>query len=374
MSFEKRELQEILFISKEKYNPKITLDKETLCIELENIESNSAKLLKVGEVKDSKSIKNKFEKGDVLYGKLRPYLRKYFYADYKGVCSTEIWVLKPTKLCISKYIYYIIQTERFNVFANISSGTRMPRADWSYMRAVVFSIPDINEQKQIVSILEKYDKYLKIIGDKIESKKNIKRSLLQELLVKENKLSVYDERWESAKLSDLVRVLTPPHKLQKSQFKNSGNYPIIDQSKNAISGWTDDFSSVMKISQPAIIFGDHTCILKYVETPFAQGADGIKVLTTKNQLIPAFLYYYLVANPIVSEGYKRHFTKLKALEVRYPSLEEQQVIASILSSADKEIEALEAKKKLIEQQRKYLLNNLITGSIRVPETIGNNLN
>lgn len=106
--------KEIAGLSREKYNPK----KENLelpCIELEHIESGTGRLLGYTKSSLQGSIKNKFNPGDILYGKLRPYLKKYYFPNFEGVCSSEIWVLKNEKKKVNnKYLYYLVQTNRFN--------------------------------------------------------------------------------------------------------------------------------------------------------------------------------------------------------------------------------------------------------------------
>ncbi|MDP1606662.1 MAG: N-6 DNA methylase, partial [Rhodocyclaceae bacterium] len=78
--------------------------------------------------------------------------------------------------------------------------------------------------------------------------------------------------WRS--VESLVVTVTPPTKIQKTAFGVAGRFPIIDQSQDAIAGWTDDESALVRPDKPLVIFGDHTCAIKLVETPFAQGADG----------------------------------------------------------------------------------------------------
>ena len=88
---------DLIFLRKEKYDPQ----KDTAtypCIELENIEQETCLLNGYFDSKKQKSIKTKFQSGDVLFGKLRPYLRKYALVDFNGVCSTEIWALYSNKL------------------------------------------------------------------------------------------------------------------------------------------------------------------------------------------------------------------------------------------------------------------------------------
>ncbi len=71
-----------------------------------------------------------FQKGDVLFGKLRPYLSKFLMAEFDGVCTTEIWVLKTQNETVNKFLYQLVQNEKIVEAANLSTGTKMPRADW----------------------------------------------------------------------------------------------------------------------------------------------------------------------------------------------------------------------------------------------------
>ncbi|MBY0345676.1 MAG: hypothetical protein K2P98_02280 [Neisseriaceae bacterium] len=117
--------------------------------------------------------------------------------------------------------------------------------------------------------------------------------------------------WEVKKLGDLIETVTPPKKLQTGLYQTKGLYPIFDQSQSYICGYTNDEGSLIQEALPLIIFGDHTCALKIVRQPFAQGADGIKILKTKEEIDSSFLFQSLQFKPILMEEYKRHFSILK---------------------------------------------------------------
>ena len=144
------------------------------------------------------------------------------------------------------------------------------------------------------------------------------------------------------KIGSLVKTITPPAKLQKSEFGNAGRFPIIDQSQYEIAGWTDDETVLVTQNGPVVIFGDHTCTVKLIETPFAQGADGIKILETTDILCARFLYHVLRVRPLDNEGYKRHFTKLKEYQIPLPPLEVQREIVSEIEGYQKVIDGARA--------------------------------
>ena len=171
------------------------------------------------------------------------------------------------------------------------------------------------------------------------------------------------EGWRHNIVNNLTSVITAPKKITSQEYLNTGYYPIIDQSQNYICGWTNDESAVIteaSLSQPLIIFGDHTCILKKVTFPFAQGADGIKILKTKECINGFFLYQILLANPVTQEEYKRHYSILKKKTIYYPIINsgEQQKIADCLSSLDDLIEATNRKIEVLKEHKKGLMQRL----------------
>ncbi len=144
------------------------------------------------------------------------------------------------------------------------------------------------------------------------------------------------------RVGSLVETITPPVKIQKTAFGVTGQYPIIDQSQDDIAGWTDDESALVRPIKPLVVFGDHTCAVKLVKTPFAQGADGIKILLTADTLDPRFLYYVLLVRPLAISGYQRHFSKLKELEIPLPPLAVQKEIVAEIEGYHKVIDGARA--------------------------------
>ena len=144
------------------------------------------------------------------------------------------------------------------------------------------------------------------------------------------------------KFESLVETITPPQKIQKSAFGTSGRFPIIDQSQDSIAGWTDDESALVQPTKPLVIFGDHTCAVKLVDTPFAQGADGIKILQTAESLDPRFLYQVMRARPLESAGYQRHYSLLKEIEIPLPPLDVQKEIVTEIEGYQKVVNGARA--------------------------------
>lgn len=171
-----------------------------------------------------------------------------------------------------------------------------------------------------------------------------------------------DGDWEEAKVGDVIKTITPPKKLNSSEYKKNGKYPIIDQSQSYICGYSDDDDALMNHNnEDLIVFGDHTCVLKFMSFPFIQGADGIKIIKSKdpNKLVESFLFQSLLNNPVVSREYKRHFSELKEKEFCFPHrIAEQQKTAFCLFSIDAYISTTKEKLELLKTYKKGLMQKL----------------
>ena len=165
----------------EKYDPSSGI--EYPCVELENIEQETGKILATVPSTAQSSIKNIAMPGDTLFGKLRPYLRKYAFAKKTMACSSEIWALIPSDVVLPKFLFYLVQTEHFLRVANISSGTKMPRAEWSNIEKAEFFIPDFSVQRKVVSLLEGLDQKITFADSTLLSLNRLKASLLQHLFI-----------------------------------------------------------------------------------------------------------------------------------------------------------------------------------------------
>lgn len=179
--WEKKDFGEMVKKTKTKYNP-VTDDGDFPCIEMESIAKENGILLEVFSSKKQKSIKNKFKNGDILFGKLRPNLKKYLIAPFDGVCSSEIWVLTGINV-LNDYLFALIQTNRFYRISNVTSGSKMPRSDWDYISTSPFTFPTIPEQQKIASFLSSIDKKIESVQSQITQTQTFKKGLLQQLFV-----------------------------------------------------------------------------------------------------------------------------------------------------------------------------------------------
>jgi type I restriction enzyme S subunit len=144
-----------------------------LYVGLEHIGEGSLRLIGFGTAEDVSSPKFYFKEGDILFGKLRPYFRKLIRAPFDGICSTDIWVVRPCQGIDRDFLFYLMASDIFiEPIVRASTGTRMPRAQWEYAASVKLPYPPLPEQRAIARILGALD-------DKIELNRRMNETLEQ---------------------------------------------------------------------------------------------------------------------------------------------------------------------------------------------------
>lgn len=156
-------------------------------------------------------------------------------------------------------------------------------------------------------------------------------------------------------------------KTKQKDYMSSGKLPIIDQGKLLIGGYTDDISKQLPCNLPVIVFGDHTKNVKFISFPFGAGADGIKVLEPKSDMLAKYLYYgtlYLTFK-IEDKGYARHYQHIEKQDLPVPPLPEQERIVArieeLFSELDKAVETLKKTKEQLAVYRQAVLKEAFEG-------------
>ncbi len=181
-------IHELATLKNVRTNPKVSGGGE-FCIELEHIDQGVGTLNGNTITTPLSSLKNSFVEGDILFGKLRSYLRKYWMADRCGVCSTEIWVLAANKeKTTSEFLYQTVRTEKFIECTTEAYGTHMPRSDWKIVKEFLLPIPTIAEQTIIGSVLSDMDEELEALQLRLHKTQQIKQGMMQELLTGKTRL------------------------------------------------------------------------------------------------------------------------------------------------------------------------------------------
>ncbi|QIN27843.1 restriction endonuclease subunit S (plasmid) [Staphylococcus chromogenes] len=210
-------------------------NKSAIDIELDSIESNTGRLLNKYNSAEFSSQKNVFSSNQVLYSKLRPYLNKFYFPKFNGVCSSEIWVLnsKDKSILLNEFIYYFIQTSKFSNVANKSSGSKMPRADWELVKNIRLNLPSTKEQQKIGNFFSKLDQQIELEEKKLELLEQQKRGYMQKIFSQEVRFK--DENgndypdWEETTLKNITNYISSKKSSnQYNESNNSKGYPVYD--------------------------------------------------------------------------------------------------------------------------------------------------
>ena len=317
------------------------------------------------DLRDKKGGKTgiKFYAGDVLYGKLRPYLMNWLYPQFNGVAVGDFWVLRATE-CDSSFLYRLVQTGSFQRLANVSSGSKMPRADWNLISQSFFAVPaDHAEQKAIAKGLAELDTLITLHQRKYDKLCVLKKSMLDKMFPKggslypEIRFAGFTDPWEQRKLEDYVVVSTAKNvdgRFNKEDVLSvSGEYGIVNQI--AFQGRSFAGSSVLNYG--IVNTGD----IVYTKSPLNSNPYGIikvnkgipgivstlyAVYRPQDNVHTNFIQVYFeqhermnnYMHPLVNKGAKNDMkvTAENALKgvVTFPSREEQVIISEFFDRLD----------------------------------------
>ena len=161
---------------------------ENLCyIGLEHIEQGTLRLNGIGKSTDVTSNKFLFKSNDVFFGKLREYFRKVIKPDFDGIRSTDIWVLRAKEGINQNFLFYFLANWDFvNLADDGEGGTRMPRADWNFLKNTVWNVPPFSEQKSIASILSSLDDKIDLLHRQNATLEKMAETLFRQWFVEED--------------------------------------------------------------------------------------------------------------------------------------------------------------------------------------------
>jgi len=370
-SYIKNKLGVVVFLRKGKYNP-LKEKQDFPCIELESIEQDSCRMLEIFKAKNQKSIKTKFFKGDVLFGKLRPYLRKFLFSNFNGVCSTEIWALHSSAM-LNSYLFYYLQTEYFMKIASTSSGTKMPRAEWSLVSNADIKYPDsIEEMTKISTMLGLIDKRIesqnKIIEDLIIKKKIISDKLFSQIPMHRNTLSSFYEKG---------RAGGTPKSTNKKYY--AGEIPFLSISDMTEQGkyiyWTQktltqeglENSTAWIVPKDSLVLSMYASVGQVAinKIPLTT-SQAIFSMTITDKVILDFLYYYLSyfkekkLHRYLETGTQSNINAdfIKGIAIPDYGYYKNKLIISLLSLMDEKIKKEKDILSLYKKQKSYLLQNM----------------
>ena len=292
-------------------------------IGLGHIDEDTLSLRSHGIASDVTSTKTRFKRGDILFGKLRPYFRKVIMAPFDGVCSTDIWVVRPLNGIDVRFLFYKMASQEFvHVATQGSEGTRMPRAKWEFVSRMSCLIPPLPEQRAIAHVLG-------VLDDKIELSRQMNRTLeeMARALFKswfvdfEPVRAKMDDRWRPGEsLPGLPAqaweqccvgrgVATLRHKSGSRSFTYYSIWPLqrdlkqYEQMGTVFGAITKKQFEMLKIIEPTANLVDcfETCVMAWDERIRSNTSESRTLTAQRDALMPKLISgELLVKNAITS--------------------------------------------------------------------------
>ena len=319
--------------------------------------------------------------------------RTYFHEDKNGILAFAGFLIKfglDKRKVNPKYLkYYTISDEYKSWVNNLSVGSTRGNINAQTFAGCPILLPERKQQDFLVKILSVIDDKIEVLHQINDNLAELAKTIYDYWFVQfdfpdENgkpyktsggkmvyndilKREIPEGWWEVKRLGEILKKNETTIKINAKDYLSSGSIPIIDQSSDFICGYTNEISALIKASNiPAIIFGDHTRILKFIDFDFARGADGTQILFSNNEKMPQYLFYHsLLKIDLSNYGYARHFKFLK----------EQKILLSDRLIAEKftdNVKTIYEKIKINRNQiqhlqslRDWLLPMLMNGQISV---------
>lgn len=320
--------------------------------------------------------KRKAQVGDVLYSVVGSFgIPVLIKEERPFVFQRHIAILRPNERINSAFLYYTMLSRDFYAKADAAAiGAAQRTVSLTSLRGLEIELPPLKVQEAIASKLSVYDNLIENNQKQIKLLEEAARRLYKEWFVnfrfpRYEDTPIVDgvpEGWERLPVGELIEKIPRTTQIMASEYGKEGPIPIIDQSREFIAGYTDNHASLVNVGKPVIVFGDHTRILKYIQFPFAKGADGTQLIVSNTDRMPQSLFYCsLVGVDLSNYHYARHFKYLKAEELLVPTQVIAEAFDRFVSPMFSKIQRLRDINKAATNARDRLLPKLMSGEIEV---------
>lgn len=248
----------------------------------------------------------------------------------------------------------------------IYESTGVPQLTAPQIQNTLLLLPPFEEQLQIMCFLKLWDTAIAKQTLLIEKFTLRKKGLMQQLLTGKKRLKGFEGKaFKLMPFNEIAETVNvKAFQINKSDYQDLGGTPVVDQGQAFIAAYSD--SPTVYQDVPFVLFGDHTRIVKWIDFPCIIGADGVQAIKSTKRTDIKYLYYLLSNTSLPNLGYSRHMSILKEKVFRVPAnIKEQQAIAKCLTNADKEIEIQKQKLAALQEQKKGLMQGLLSGKKRI---------
>ncbi len=370
---------------------------------LEHLAQGFPAFVGCGIENDVKSSKTAFEIGDILFGKLRPYLRKGTHADFDGISSTDILVFRANGRCESGFLKYLIHCDEFiNHAKSTTSGVQHPRTSWSSLKVFQLSLPTLREQKKIAHILSTVQRAIEAQERIIQTTTELKKAIMNKLFTegirnkpkKQTEVGPIPESWGVKPLVETVEAI------DYGVSQAIPKMPPVDGVKIVSTADIDKqgnllYSNIRRIKVPEktknrLVLNDGDVLFNWRNSPPLIGKSAVYRTQNEKHIFASFILRIITGEKKSHNYFLKHlmnyyreegvFVKLarravnqanynkneiSSLQIPNPTYEEQVEIASAIHGIDEKIQTHQEKKLALQSLFRTLLHQLMTAKIRV---------
>ncbi|KRI40374.1 restriction endonuclease subunit S [Acinetobacter pittii] len=279
-------------------------------------------------------------------------------------------IILSSDYCVDYYYQFLIY--QYENIRNMSNSGSQENLSGSIVKSIPVLVPPYFEQEKIAQILSTWDQAISTTEKMLQNSQQQKKALMQQLLTGKKRLLdengvKFSDEWQRIELGLLLDYQQPtPYLVESTAYSDSYETPVLTAGKTFILGYTNESSGIYQDQLPVIIFDDFTTDSKYVNFPFKAKSSAMKILTAKKGVSIKFVFEAMQMLQFTVGGHQRHWISIFSnLVIPLPNKKEQQQIAEVLSLADQEIETLQKKLDCLQQEKKALMQQLLTGKKRV---------
>lgn len=343
----------------------------------DHVEGKTGRLLESRTAQDQKAISGKylFAVGDIVYSKIRPYLRKAILAEFAGLCSADMYPLKPAPDVDAKYVFPLILGERFSAYAeSVSARSGMPKINRAELAEFSIALPPLREQRAIAAALSDVDALLAKLDQLIVKKRDLKKAAIQQLLTGQTRLPGFSGAWDVRTIEELEKLgavkLSRGNVISKKDIEMTpGDCPIYSSSvkNNGVFGVYGKHMFDEELITWSVDGGGHFFYRPKHRFSVTNVCGYMRVETKLiNYKYLALQLQYLHGGMTFDYTTKAHPSVIrKAYAVPRPQIDEQTAIAAVLSDMDAEIAALESRRDKTRALKQGMMQELLTGRIRL---------
>lgn len=301
------------------------------------------------------------------------YPLKYYRGEFNAYQRTYIFeTLDKEKLNV-RYLYYALKPA-LKHFQASSIGAATQYLTKPVLDNFEIPLPEVDVQTSIVETLSAYDDLIENNRRRIQLLEESARLLYQEWFVHlrfpgHEQVKIIDgvpEGWSIKRVDSLLGKVAKKKKIKKEEYLEDGVVPCVDQSQEFIGGYIDDEEAAITENLPVVVFGDHTRIVKFIDFPFAPGADGTQLLVPNDEEIPRDFFYFMISSINVANAfYARHFKFLKAKDVLVPEKKLMHEFSLVVKDNMLQIKLLRNQNRSLAKARDLLLPKLMSGELTV---------